>query len=75
MNWSTLQITFITQPNLHSVSIRTKKPWQDSILFYNVIPRKEYLLKIINKYLLQDFSGDPVVKTLCFPCRRDGFDP
>ena len=53
MNWSTLQITFITQPNLHSVSIRTKKPWQDSILFYNVIPRKELAVGRIPKLPLQ----------------------
>ena len=55
MNWSTLQITFITQPNLHSVSIRTKKPWQDSILFYNVIPRKELAVGRIPKLPLQKF--------------------
>ena len=55
MNWSTLQITFIAQPNLHSVSIRTKKPWQDSILFYNVIPRKELAVGRIPKLPLQKF--------------------
>lgn len=54
MNWSTLQITF-TIHQIYIVFQReiTKKPWQDSIMFYNVIPRKELAVGRTPKLPLQ----------------------
>ena len=50
-----------------SHKIKTLAPWKKS---YEQDRKKFFMTK--NK--IQDFPDDPVVKTLCFPCRGHGSD-